>query len=182
MHAMKIFRHPYTTRNRSTGFSLVEVLVALLVLSIGLLGLAMLQVQGMKYNTNSYQRTQATLLAYDIIDRIRANKVGADAGAYCLNVTAPADPCETNAVVATTSCGTSTGGCTSYTDLAKYDISQWYTLQAKYLPNSGTGAAPSKIKRQSVTTAGGKSIFQYHVTINWMEHDTPISQTWVVEL
>lgn len=177
---MKIFRHPSTTLNRSKGFSLVEVLVALLVLSIGLLGLAMLQVQGMKYNTNSYQRTQATLLAYDIIDRIRANKVGADAGSYCLNVTASATaPCETNAVVAVNDCGTTTGGCTSYAELAKYDISQWYRLQAKYLPTSST---PSKIKRVPVVTAGGKNIFQYQIIINWVERDVPISQTWVVEL
>ncbi|HLE93281.1 MAG TPA: type IV pilus modification protein PilV, partial [Sulfuricaulis sp.] len=55
------------------GFSLIEVLVALLVLSIGLLGLAALQTTSLQYNTGSYFRTQATFLAYDIIDRMRAN-------------------------------------------------------------------------------------------------------------
>ncbi len=61
---------------RQKGFSLIEVMVALIITSVGLLGLAMLQVQGMKFNTNAYLRTQATLLANDIIDRIRTNPGG----------------------------------------------------------------------------------------------------------
>lgn len=59
---------------RWLGFSLIEVLVALLVLSIGLLGLAALQTTGLAFNHQSYERTQAVLQAYDIIDRMRANK------------------------------------------------------------------------------------------------------------
>src|SRR5690606_3260878 len=62
------------------GFSLIEVLVALLVLSVGLLGLAMLQIEGLKHNTDAYYRTQATVLAYDIIDRMRANSDAAKNG------------------------------------------------------------------------------------------------------
>lgn len=59
---------------RSSGFSIIEVLVALLVLAIGLLGLAALQAQGLRFNHDAYVRTQATHLAYDIIDRMRANR------------------------------------------------------------------------------------------------------------
>ena len=58
------------------GFSLIEVLVALFVLSIGLLGLAALQTTGLRFSHQSYERTQATLQAYDIIDRMRTNKSG----------------------------------------------------------------------------------------------------------
>lgn len=50
-------------RRRDGGFSLVEVLVALLVLAIGLLGLAALQAQGLRFNHDAYVRTQATNLA-----------------------------------------------------------------------------------------------------------------------
>ena len=55
----------------------MEVLVALLVLAIGLLGLAALQAQGLRFSTDSYARTQSTTLAYDIIDQIRANRSNA---------------------------------------------------------------------------------------------------------
>ena len=70
----------FTRRRRDSGFSIIEVLVALLVLAIGLLGLAALQAQGLRFNHDAYVRTQATQLAYDIIDRMRANR--ANAGAY----------------------------------------------------------------------------------------------------
>ena len=62
------------------GFSLVEILVALLILSIGLLGLAALQTTSLKFNTDSYMRTQATYFVYDIIDRMRANSDSVVAG------------------------------------------------------------------------------------------------------
>jgi len=76
-------------RRREGGFSLVEVLVALLVLAIGLLGLAALQAQGLRFNHDAFVRTQATNLAYDIVDRMRVNNTNVaaytipDTGAAC---------------------------------------------------------------------------------------------------
>lgn len=58
---------------RQDGFSLLEALVTLVILSIGLMGLAFLQAQGMQQNTGAYSRTQASILAGDIIDRMRLN-------------------------------------------------------------------------------------------------------------
>ena len=75
---------------RESGFSLIEVLVALLVLSIGLLGLAALQAQGLRFNHDAYVRTQATNLAYDIVDRMRVNNTalrrihGRPGATFCL--------------------------------------------------------------------------------------------------
>jgi len=66
----------------ANGFTMVELLVAVLVLSIGLLGLAGLQAAGLRNNQSAYLRSQATILAYDVADRMRANHVAADAGAY----------------------------------------------------------------------------------------------------
>lgn len=64
------------------GLTLVEILVALLVLSIGLLGLAALQTTSLRFNTSAYYRTQATALAYDLSDRMRANRQAALDGLY----------------------------------------------------------------------------------------------------
>lgn len=100
--------------NRQTGASLIEVLVATVVVSVGLVGLAGLQTLSMKSNHSAYLRTQATLFAYDMVDRMRANLAAAQAGAYvtALN-TAPSGTvnCELTA-------------CTS-ANLATYDINQW---------------------------------------------------------
>lgn len=164
---------PANLRNRARhtqgGFTLVEILVALLVLSFGLIGLAMLQATGLKFNSDSYQRTQATIAAYDIIDRMRANKTAADAGNYL--VSAEPSTYET--------CGDSATGCTSSQALAQYDLSRWYDLQKKSL---SPGVLPSSISRQSVTTASGQTIYQYLITMRWSERETSIEQTWVVEL
>ncbi len=161
---------------RESGFSLIEVLAALLVLSIGLFGLVMLQ--GLRLTTDSYQRTQATLLAYDLMDRMRANKVGADAGAYCLTAAAPANPCTTTAQPARNNCG-DTGGCASKEELAKYDLYNWYELQKDQLSiNTNTH---SSVSRRQVATSKASG-WEYTITMRWYERDLPITQVWVVEI
>ena len=68
---------PANRRRFAAGFTMIEVLVALVVLSIGLLGVAGLQIVGLKGNLSAAFRTQASYLADDIIDRMRANYVAA---------------------------------------------------------------------------------------------------------
>ncbi|MCP5146238.1 MAG: type IV pilus modification protein PilV [Gammaproteobacteria bacterium] len=79
-------------RNRQAGFTLIEVMVSVLVLGIGLLGLTALQAQGLRGGSSAQQRTQATLLAYDMIERLRADYPAAIAGDYNLDV--DEDPAE----------------------------------------------------------------------------------------
>lgn len=79
------------------GFTLVEVLVSLLVLSLGLLGLAALQSQSIKATHSAYLRTQATQYAYDILDRMRANREAARAEAYDLTLANAAPVCNATA-------------------------------------------------------------------------------------
>jgi type IV pilus assembly protein PilV len=67
---------------RQRGFSLIEVLIAILVLAIGLLGMANMQASGMRSTHGAYLRTQATILADDILDSMRANVTAARAGNY----------------------------------------------------------------------------------------------------
>ena len=59
--------------NRQRGFSLVEVLIALIIMSVGMLGIAGLYVQSMQAGRTSMFRHQAVTLAGDVADRIRAN-------------------------------------------------------------------------------------------------------------
>lgn len=73
-------------RKASQGFTLIEVLVALVVLCIGLLGVAGLQLTSLKSNHGSAMRTQATYLAYDIVDRMRANREAALDGDYNIDL------------------------------------------------------------------------------------------------
>ncbi|MCS4502830.1 hypothetical protein KBTX_03588 [wastewater metagenome] len=65
---------PLNLNGHSRGFTLIEVLVALLVLSVGLLGLASLQTSGLRLSDSSYLRSQAVLAGYDLIDRIRLDR------------------------------------------------------------------------------------------------------------
>jgi type IV pilus assembly protein PilV len=65
---------------REAGFSLVEVLVAMLVASVGVLALAGLLQASTRYAKIGQLRATATLLASDVADRIRANPLGSEAG------------------------------------------------------------------------------------------------------
>jgi len=67
-------RQPRAMRPGQGGFTLVEALVALLAISIGLLGIAGLQLAGLRANQSSSWRSQAIYLSYDILDRMRANR------------------------------------------------------------------------------------------------------------
>jgi type IV pilus assembly protein PilV len=73
--------------SRSRGFSLLEVLIALLIFSFGLMGLAALQSFSVKNNQSSSLRSQATLLAYQIIDAMRANRPAVQTGYYFTDYT-----------------------------------------------------------------------------------------------
>ena len=62
-------------RRQLGGFSLIEVLIAILVTAFGLLGFALLQTTSLRFAQGANQRTQATNLAYDLLDQMRANRL-----------------------------------------------------------------------------------------------------------
>lgn len=64
------------------GATMIEVLVAVVVLAIGLLGMALLQITSVQSNHSAYYRSQATVLASDLADRMRANRTAALGNAY----------------------------------------------------------------------------------------------------
>lgn len=124
-----------------TGFSLLEVLVAVVVLAVGLLGIGGLQVLSLKNNHSAYLRSQATYLAYDILDSIRVNPDGIASYATLA----------TDAPAANQSCETVTSNCTT-AQLVTHDLNIWkcslgawdanatcVTLGARGLLPGGTG-------------------------------------------
>ncbi len=101
---------------KQSGFGLLEILVSVLVLSVGLLGLASLHVTGMRANHSAYYRTQSTILAYEIIDRMRVNAEEARDGDY--------DVADISSF-------------SSSTTLADNDLSAWKDNLAAVLPTYG---------------------------------------------
>ena len=72
----------HSCRRQSAGGSLIEVLVSVLVLSIGLLGASALQVTGLRNNQSNYEHAQMTVLTQSMLDAMRNNLAGVEAGEY----------------------------------------------------------------------------------------------------
>ena len=148
------------------GFGLIEVLVAVLVLAVGLLGLAGLQTQSLRFNNEAYFRTQATLLAMDMADRLRSNLETARAtpGSYTFSNT-DAVP---NSVTDCTS-----DACTP-SQLAQYDFKEWKERAQTLLPGAQVALTPDSVGigqgytiqiEYSSTESSGLQLFQYRVKI-----------------
>lgn len=121
------------------GFTLVEALVATLVLSIGLLGVAGMQLSALRNNNTAATRAQASYLAYDIVDRMRANRDTAmTALAYDIAIGEAA---------------------TSTSTPAERDLMAWKTMLAAVLP-AGDGAI-------EVNNTDG--VGEATITIQWEE-------------
>ncbi len=137
---------------RNGGFTLVEVLVSLVILAIGLLGIAKLMLFSSHSNDSAYLRSQATALAYEILDDMRANRQEAIKTPVSSYATAAAVP----AVVPGALC-VGIGSCITPTQVALYDLYQWgLHLNA----NSGVappGALPNGQGSVAIATVGGET-------------------------
>src|SRR5690554_5777522 len=60
---------------RSKGFSLIEVMIAVFVLGVGLLGFALMQTMNVRFTQSANFRTQATNLSYELLDQMRVNRI-----------------------------------------------------------------------------------------------------------
>ncbi|HEX5960396.1 MAG TPA: type IV pilus modification protein PilV [Rhodanobacteraceae bacterium] len=80
-------------RWRQSGIGMIEVLIAVLVVSIGFLGMAALQAKALSTNNSAMARSMATVASYSILDAMRADIVNAKLGAYNGTVTAGATSC-----------------------------------------------------------------------------------------
>lgn len=118
---------------KNAGFTLIEVLIAMVVLAVGLLGLAALQATSLRNNQSAYFRSQAVQFSYNIADRIRANKVEALKGSTGKYLTTAAKDANQKA-----DCTTKNGNCTPV-NMAENDLAEWYNSVTGDLPNPSAG-------------------------------------------
>ena len=135
---------------RVEGFTLIEVMVSLVILSMGLLGIAKLVLFSAHSNDSAYLRSQATELAYAILDDMRGNRAIAMAQGYDVPInTAPGSP------------GSCVGsGCTPAA-IATYDVNTWLSRLALALP-SGTGSVTT-----TTTVAPAAAGTTAVITVQW---------------
>ena len=110
---------------RRQGFSMIEVLVAMLIVMVGLLGLAGMQARAQLSEFESYQRAQALVLLYDMVDRINNNRTAASCFAVTTDTTAGTPYFGTGAT-ATASCSSASGAATNA--LAVSSMNEWNSL------------------------------------------------------
>jgi type IV pilus assembly protein PilV len=158
----------YIQGKHQYGFTLLEVLIALLVLAIGLLGLAALQTTGLRSNTMATTRTHATQLAYDIADRMRANVAGSykivadnvvdDIYKYYDLTTCVPTPTPTPTTATVDGAPTASG-----------DLYSWCTAVKSTLPSGD--AAISQVRQDGLdgTPNTKDDVVTYDVTVYWNE-------------
>lgn len=141
-----------TIHGRMRGFTLLEVLIALVVLSIGLLGIAALQGIGLRSSQGAYLTSQAGLLAYDIADRIRANPenfpIYNGFVTDCPEVVAP-------------------------TPLVTADLNEWSCAVESLLPG-GEG----RINGLETVLPGIGTVTRYTVTVEWEDLQSAGGNPW----
>lgn len=130
------------------GSTLIEVLITIVVVSVGLLGMAALQMKSVAVNQSSFQRLQATNLAYEIADSISINQVAAHNGNYQLDL---ADTTPQNALVGS---------------VAYLDLQRWLQAVTNRLP---LGDLIIGVPAAVPGMAAGSTARQYSITICWFD-------------
>ncbi len=155
------------------GFTLMEVLVALAVLSIGLLGMAGMQLFSMKSSHNAYLQSQASYFAYDLIDKMRANPAGLNNGTY--------DTTFTNIPGGFTNCQSTTATC-SPDQLATFELTQWKCSLGSFSANAPCTNAP--LNMTSVLPNGDGEVARngndVTVTVQWQEGTNPVESIMIM--
>jgi type IV pilus assembly protein PilV len=172
------------------GFTLIEILVALLVLSIGMLGIATLQSQGQQHTFTAYARTQSNMLAYEIMDQIRLNRgvargvinsgTGVGNGYVIDDKSNLACDYETDNL-----CHCVKNSCTPQ-QLRDYDLGRWYTRLAETLPG-GTGKITATLI-PNPPVPGAVNQVRYTISISYdlreeeQENEAIKTITWAMQI
>ena len=150
------------------GFTLIEAMIALVIFSVGLLGLAGMQMSGMQNNQSAILRTQAIQQSYDMAERIRANlgnATGAGVGGAYNNLNSGNVSCVGNA-----------GSCST---IATFDFADWYGITQNVLP-SGTGSVTGRAVNNGSGLANNSRLFT--ITVGWLEPTTGLNTNISLEI
>ncbi|MEE9320309.1 MAG: type IV pilus modification protein PilV [Granulosicoccus sp.] len=145
------------------GVGLIEILLAVVLLSIGFLAAARMQVAGMRYSQSAYALSQAKFMTTEMTERMRANRAGLDSGAYDAMVTLGSTS-EPLCLTAGTSC--------SAADIALADLHAW----SRYLYAADNDAEfVALLPSSSAIAAQGSVTFDaaaqvWNVTVRWSEY------------
>ena len=152
------------------GISLIEILVTVLILAIGSLGIASLQIAGLKYSSGSYARTQAIILSDDMASRLKANRNSAlnptfgggfGVSPYELNTFEFTRAVQRDCI--TTACDED--------ELAEYDLASWVNEVSRVLP-SGSG----RIRVFDSQNPDGIRERQFSIELQWRQVANSSSQ------
>lgn len=151
-----------THLQKHSGFSLIEVLVTIVILSTGMLGIAALYVESLKSGHTALARTKAINLAADMADRIRVNRAGESfyvTNAAAALVTAPLQ-CGARDTAPAVNCTPAA--------MAAYDIWLWKTMLGN---SSDAGARQNGLANASATIArnGATAPITFTIQVNWSE-------------
>ncbi len=134
----------------SKGFTIIEVLVAMVILSIGVLSLGLLQLTAVQNTQGGHMRSQAAILAYDVIDSMRANIPAVANGDYRITF-AQATPVAVDCYGPGANCTTA--------QMATTDLNRWRNVLTNYQP-SGSG---------QVSTVNVGITTQVIVAVTWVD-------------
>ncbi|MCJ8340812.1 MAG: type IV pilus modification protein PilV [Pseudomonadales bacterium] len=133
------------------GSGLIEILVTVLVVSVGLLGMASLQLKSMSLNHTAYQRLQAVNLAYEMADSIFVNSTEAAAGEYTLTLADNSSNASDN------------------TSVAFSDVTEWIAAASRRLP-----AGDIAIDAPQVMAAAA-NVAVYKITVCWLDKNANLA-------
>lgn len=145
--------------SQQRGIGMIEILISIVVLSIGFLAAAQMQVQGLRYNQSAYFESQAYFMMSNMVERMRANPEGVKDGDYS-NKTTSANAVNPNCM--TKACSTS--------EQAQQDLYDWsanlYNLEGSTHFIAALGSSDTTNASGSITAGASGS---YTITITWAE-------------
>jgi type IV pilus assembly protein PilV len=159
-------------RSQERGFSLIEALVAVLIVAIGLLGMGQLTLTGLRESAAALTRTEAVYLISDMMERIRANPDARDAYDCASYVSAPAERgCAPSGAPAIQ--------CTAR-ELAEDDLARWQSLARDALPLAAAGACNPNVAY--LAAAAGAEPSKFRVEVSWRQPGSEVPLTLSGEL